>query len=202
MKLTVEKLKSLSACQSGIDWFKEQKETDCKKVVQVLIKVKKLDWANWLVSRVLDRKDKIRYACYAAKQVLPIFEKKCPEDKRPRKAIDAAMKCIKNDIKENRDAAYADYAAAHAAAYAADAAAHAAAYAADAAANSAAYAAYAADAAANSAANAAYAAYAAYADYAAAHAAANAAYAADADYAAANAAMKIKILKYGIKLIT
>ena len=54
--------------------------------------------------------------------------------------------------------------------------------------------------AADAAADAAYSA----ADAAAhaADAAAHAAYAADADYAAANAAMKIKILKYGIKLIT
>jgi hypothetical protein len=100
-----------------------------------------------------------RLAIQFARDVLPIFEKRYPNDDRPRKAIDAAEDFLAGKIdaeallKARRHAAYA--AAYAAAAYAAAAAAYAAAYA-----------------------DAAYAA-AAYAAAAAAYAAAAAAYAAD-----------------------
>ena len=181
MKITESWLVEKGACVDGVARFISQPISDGKELVEALIADKKLDWANWLIVRIMDYKRYVSYAVYAAEQVIDIYEKKYSNDKRPRKAIEAAKKCIKNPSKENK-------AAAHAAAYAAYAA-HAAAYAA--------YAAYAAHAAAY-AANAAYAAAnaAAYAAYAA-HAA-NAAYAAD---NAAHAAMKTKILKYGLTLI-
>jgi len=192
MKITLKWLKSQKACDEAIEKFKNQKETDFLKLMSLLIKKNKLDWANWLIVRKMKYKQYVSYAVFAAEQVIDIFEKKYPNDKRPRKAIEAAKKCIKNPSKKNKIAA-------HAAAYAAD---EAVTYAAT-------YAAYAADYAAAYA--AAYAAHAAAeaAAYAAAHAAA---YAADeaATYAAAYAAayaegvrkkINIRILKYGIKLI-
>ena len=99
------------------------------------------------------KKDSLQLAIFSAELVLPIFEKKYPDDYRPRKAIEAAKKVLQKDTKKNRLAA-AD--AAYAAAHAAHAAAHAAyaAYAADAAAD-AVYAAYAAADAADAAADAA-----------------------------------------------
>ena len=98
----------------------------------------------------------VKYAIYAAECVIDIYEKKYPDDNRPRKAIEAAKKCIENPNEENKlaasYAAYASYAASYAA-YASYAASNAAADAADAAyaaanaaANAAAYAASAADA--------------------------------------------------------
>ena len=172
MKLTMKKLETWKACREGKEWFGAQSETDGKKIVETLIAEKHLDWANWLIVRLLKRADKIRYAIYAAEQVVDIFERKYPEDKRPRQAIDAAKTYLNNPTRANKRAAYA------AAAYA---------YAANAAAANAAYAA--------AAANAAYAAaYAAYAANAAA------AYAANAAYAAA-AAMKEKIIRYGLTLV-
>ena len=101
----------------------------------------------------------VQWAAECAKRVLRHYEDRYPEDKRPREAIQAALKWAKDPTEANRVAA-ANAAIANAYA-AADAAA-------------AAYAAYAA-------ANAAYAAAdAAYAAYAAAYAADAAAYAADA----------------------
>jgi hypothetical protein len=186
MKLTIRWLKKQSACSGGIEWFKSQKENDSVGVVKALIADDKLDWANWLIVRIMDYADYVRYAVYAAEQVIELYEKKYPDDKRPREAIEAAKKCIDNPSKENNAAAYAAYAAANAAANAAAyAAANAAAYAA---ANAAAYAAY---AAANAAANAAAYAAANAAAYAAANAAAYAAY----------AEMKLKILNYSLSLI-
>jgi len=98
------------------------------------------------------KRDSVAFAIYCAELSLPIFEKRYPKDKRPRQAITAARRWLKNPTKKNADAADAAYAAAYAAANAA------------AAADADAYAAYAAaDAAYAAAADAAYAAGAAYA---------------------------------------
>ena len=119
-------------------------------------------------------------AIFAAESVLHIFEMKHPDDKRPRKAIEAAKAYLKGDI--NRDELREARVAAAAADAAADAAAADAAAADAAAADAAAYAADAA--AADDAADAAAAAYAAADD---------AAYAA---YAYAYAAIKKQIRDY------
>jgi len=208
MLITKQWLKEKSACKTGVDWFTAQKESSGIKVVKKLVKEKKLDWANWLIVRIMDYKQRVQYAVFAAEQVIHIYEKKYPDDKRPRKAIEAAKKCINNPSEENKNAAYAAADAAYAAAYAAADAAYAAnaanaANAADAA-YAAADAAYAANAA--NAADAAYAAVYAAADAADAANAANAADAADAAYAAyaayaAKDNLKKKILEYGLKLL-
>ena len=107
-----------------------------------------------LVSQVgtLTQPIAVQWAAECAKRVLKHYEDKYPDDKRPREAIDAAIRWAKDPTQANRDAAYAAADAAYAAA-AADAAYAAAAAAADAAyaAAHAAYAAYAAAAAAHAA---------------------------------------------------
>ena len=183
MKLTLKFLENNKACGGGVDWFKNQSETDLRKICLELMEQHKSSWANWVLVRKMNRKQKIQYAIYTAEQVIDIYEKKYRDDKRPREAINAAKKVLKSDTKKNRANAAAAYAAAYAAAAVAyaDAAAYAAAYA------------------------AAAAAYAAYADAAvdAAYAAVDAAYAAaDADDADdARKEMQIKIVKYGLRLI-
>ena len=181
--ITSEYLGTINACQDARTAFAEKfpKGAPVRTVFAALLKGNKLDWANWLVARLLNSKDRIRYAIYAAEQVIEIYEKKYPDDTRPRKAIEAAKAVLKINNKANRDAANAASAAVYAAAYDANAA----------------YAAYAAASAAYAAANAANAAYAAY----------DAANATNAAYAAANAAyaakdeMKKKIILYGLKLL-
>ncbi len=194
MKLTKDWLSEHHACEEGLIWFGAQQETDWEHIVKKLMLEKRYGWTNWLIIRLMTRKQKICYAIFAARQVLGIFEKKYPKDDRPRKAIEAAEKCLEDDSEQIKNAAAAAASAAASAVYAVTA------YAADAAdaAYAAAYAAYAA----------AYAADAAYAvgcgaAYAAADAAADAAYAAYAAYAAADAKekMQIKILVYGLNLL-
>ncbi len=111
MKISNAWLKKWKPCQEGLEWFKAQKETDGPKVVKKLMGENKLDWANWGIARIMNYKQRIQYAVFAAEQVLDIFEKKYPKDDRPRKAIEAAKTCIKNPTKENKAAAYAAYAA-------------------------------------------------------------------------------------------
>jgi hypothetical protein len=212
-KVTTERLVEMGACDEGVEAYKKRWKGLTEAAVirrlmhpQTRAWVKReyasesLEWANWLIVRLLDRHDKVRYAIFAAEQVLHFFEGKHPDDKRPRQAIEAARRYLETPC-DAADAAYAAYATAYAA-YVADAA-----YAARAAAD----AAYAADAAARAAAYAAYAAYAAADAAYAAYAAADAAYAAYAARAAARAAgeggdqewakMLRSILRYGVELI-
>jgi len=109
MKITKEWLKKQNACKPGYDWFIRQYDTDHELVIASLMKIDRFDWANWLIVRLMDKAQKVKYASYAARLVLPVYEKYKPGDDRPRKAIEAA---------ESGDAACAAYAAA---AYAADA---------------------------------------------------------------------------------
>ena len=118
MKITKGWLKKWEACPEGVKWFlskKLQLKSD-KQVMEELIATEKLDWANWVLARLLKRKQQIQYTIFAAEQVIDIFEKQYPNDNRPRNAIEAAKIVLKRDTKKNRDAA--TYAAADASAYA------------------------------------------------------------------------------------
>src|SRR3990167_9413367 len=120
MKITVDWLDGRIACSDGVEWFEGQSATDAVEVLNALIKSKKLVWAYWLIVRVIDRKQYLQYAVFAAEQVLPIFEKKYPKQDKVKKAIEAARQVILDDTAKNREAARA--AADAAASVAADAA--------------------------------------------------------------------------------
>ena len=128
-------LKEYNACPDGYKFWCEHCEGKTTRQ-QLLILVKDHDnWAWWVLTKLLDTKQNRMLAVFAAKEVLPIFEEKFPDDERPRKAIEAAEKVIGCNNEENRAAAAAarDAAdAAWAAAAAADAAWAADAWAADA----------------------------------------------------------------------
>lgn len=121
--VTLRFLENQNACLEAIEWLKTQKDKSYNSLLKALIKDKKpLDWGIWYLSRKLNKLDKIRMAIFDAKQVLDIFEEKYPEDKRPRKAIAALKKYLRNPNRENKNAAAAavrDAAAAADAAYAA-----------------------------------------------------------------------------------
>ncbi len=197
IRISEKQLRGMNACETGITWFKGQSARTLKRIVPALMKDGQAGYALWLLPRLMTHPQKVKFAIYAAEQVLEIYERERPDDDRPRKAIQAAKDFLAGKIDANA-AAYAAYAAnaaayadANAAAYAANAAANAAAYADANAAYAAANAAYAANAAAY-AANAA-----AYAANAAAYAAANAAYAAN----AARSAMQKRIAHYGLVIL-
>ena len=201
--ITDEWIKQNNPCEEAIEWW-DKKERDTLKILKLLIEEKRYFWANWLIVRVMNYGQNISYAVFAAEQVIDIFEKKFPDDKRPRQAIEAARKCINNPSQENKITAYAAAHAAHAAVYAA----HAAVYAVDAAVYAVDAVAYAAYAAVHAAVYAAtdVAVYAAHAAVYAVDAADAAAYAAHTTHAVVHATritnkMKIKILEYGVELL-
>ena len=183
-------------CLGGYQWLQNQPNRNADEVVQNLIKEKKLDWAEWVINKSLNREQNIEMSIFCAKQVLPLFEAKHPDDLRPRKAIEAAERVLEHDTEENiQAAAYAAYYAASAAANAAYAASAASASAAAYSAANAADSAY----ASNSAAYAAYAAYyAAYYAASASAASANAAY-----YASSSDEKKLrqKIIRKAVKIL-
>ena len=130
INLSIKKLEKYDACQDAKDWFTNSKTKTLEDAYELLIKENhpnKYNWTKWIISRLLNKDDKIKYAIYAAEQVIHIFEKQYPNDKRPRNAIKAAKAYIANPTKENKETCKI---AAKAAADAADAAAY---YAADAA---------------------------------------------------------------------
>ena len=206
MKITKEWLKEKGACSEGFEWWLKHQESDVKTLALKLLDAEHFDWASWMLTKCFDKTQSVKYAIFAAEQVIGIYEAKYPDDHRPRKAIEAAKAYLHNPTADaaraaadaaadaaaraSADAAYAATDAAYAAADAARAAGAAACAAARAAADAA------ADAAARAAADAA--AYAAV--RAAAYAARAAADAADAARAA-NAGIKKKIIEYGIKLL-
>ena len=160
--------------------FPKDSELTIEKIIKTMTKHDHYVDANWLIVQFMFHKESVKYAIFAAKQVLGIYEKKYPKDDRPRKSIEAAKAWIKDPCGETKNAAHATNVAAYAVANAA------------------------ADTVANAAANAAYAA--ANAAYAATNAAYEEAYgtayaAAKATDDAAKIKLQEKILKFGIKLI-
>ena len=132
-KITIEWLAQKNACQEGYSWFtKQNKEFEPIELIDLLIKENQLEWANWLIVRVMDYSQYVSYAVFAAEQVIKNYEKQYPDDKRPRTAIEAAKKCIKNPSDENKkeavNAARAAYSAANSAANSAACAEYSAAY--------------------------------------------------------------------------
>ena len=121
MEITKEWLEEKNACHEGQEWFENQKLSDGLEIGKALMGEDKTknEWANWLIVRIMERKQYLAYAIFAARQVLDIFEKKYPEDNRPRLAIEAAEKCLREDSAAARAAARAAGDAARAAAVAA-----------------------------------------------------------------------------------
>ena len=124
-------LRAIRACGEAIAWAKDYKTLGAAWKV-----CERGDWMLWLCGEMEGtkgwptRQQIVLVCCDCAELSLPIYEKKCPGDERPRTAIETARKWAKGDasiedVRSDADAAYAACAAAAAAA-----AAYAAAYAA------------------------------------------------------------------------
>ena len=106
MKITKGMLREFSACTDGYRWFLEnfpQGEAGHRELIEKLIASKRLDDANWLLSHIMTRKQRMAYAIFAAEQVIGIYEKEYPGDARPRNAIEAAKEVLNHDTKENQE---------------------------------------------------------------------------------------------------
>jgi hypothetical protein len=123
----IDDLRSKDPCAEGFAWAKENKITS---LAEAFARLERGNWWLWLASAfdvTLDKPSLVTFAADCAERVLPIFEKRYPNDSRPRKAVEAARTWVTCPSPENRaayaaDAAYAAAAYAAYAAYAADAA--------------------------------------------------------------------------------
>ena len=122
-KFTKEQLMEHLPCSGGLAFAKSLK-FDFAKIYD---ECDRGEWLIWLLRKSgnLDKPKAVELAIVCAQHVLEIFEKKYPDDKRPRKAIEALLEWLKHPTEANRKsaagAADAAAAAAYAAAYAADA---------------------------------------------------------------------------------
>lgn len=97
MRITEKWLIAKGACYGGLCWFTEQRERDAIKIVNKLMYEDLVDWANWLVCRVLKtRLHKIAYAEYCARRVLPHYTLGFPEDKRSAKLLAMVRRYVAN----------------------------------------------------------------------------------------------------------
>ena len=112
-KVTLKEALNSGACYTDTQikaLFGKRKTLTVKQIVALNIPDKDKVWALTR-SHFLDTKEKaVRFAVFCAEQCIEHFEKRFPDDKRPRGAIEAAKAWLQNPT------------AADAAAYAADAA--------------------------------------------------------------------------------
>jgi hypothetical protein len=105
-KVTTKWLESHRACTEAVERFKKQSLREPIPLLERMIRSKNkelLSWANWLIVRIMNKKQRVEYAVYAAELVLPNFETQFSDDPRPREAIEAAKKYLKNQTQENID---------------------------------------------------------------------------------------------------
>jgi len=106
MKITKAWIEKWKPCKDSIRWIKEQ---DTKDVFKLINRLRKSniedtdDWLFWAIPRLLKtRENRARLAVYCAELVLPMFERKYPNDKRPRQAIQATKNWINSPTEKNR----------------------------------------------------------------------------------------------------
>jgi len=115
MKITLKFLKSNHADKKVIDWFIHQQDDDLEIIINKLIGEEKFQWANWLLSRVLNKEEIVKYAIFSAELALNLHEKKYQEN-RLGLAIEAMKKrLIDLPTASHHSAAYNAFQSIHAA---------------------------------------------------------------------------------------
>ena len=131
-EITSRYLQDIGACKDAREQFRKElnggRSLSVSRVFTRLKQIDRMDWANWLIVRLMTHEQQIRYAIYAAEQVISLYEEKYPEDKRPRQAIEAARLCLDNPSEENKAAARSAATSAESAATSAESAAWSAAW--------------------------------------------------------------------------
>jgi len=107
MKLTLKKLEKFDACIEGVEWYKDQGIEDFQEICNRLLKSDYVkDYLIWILPRMMNKKQRVKWAVFCAELVIDNFEKEFPNDDRPRKAIEAAKRYAKHQTQRNKDAAW------------------------------------------------------------------------------------------------
>jgi len=107
MKITKKWIEKQVFNEEFLNWFLNQKKTSLIDIVKSLRAENEFEMANWLFVKLMSYEQYVSYAVFSIEQVIDIYEKKYPNDKRPRKATKAVKKCIGSPSKENMDNAKA-----------------------------------------------------------------------------------------------
>ena len=117
--ITKKWLETHCVCGAGVKWFEKNVHDDIEisALVEKLMLENRFSLANWLLANNLNKGHNIKYAVFAARQVLSIYEKEYPEDKRPREAIELAEGYLRCPSQKTAHETYAAAHEAYAAAY-------------------------------------------------------------------------------------
>lgn len=91
-------LRKMGACGEAVEWAK-----DYSTLTEAWVKCERADWMTWLIGKMADkpgwptRKHVVSVACDFAEDVLPIYEKKYPDDKRVRDCIATVRKWVNGE---------------------------------------------------------------------------------------------------------
>jgi hypothetical protein len=102
MKMTIDDLAAMSPCADGLAFARK-----CGSLKRAWATCREPSWLFWFAQRtkIIDKPQAIELAVAFAERVLPLYERKYPDDLRPRKALEAAKKWLKAPTEENRTAA-------------------------------------------------------------------------------------------------
>jgi hypothetical protein len=86
MKITKKFLKGHKACTTSYNWVVKNSliGLDHKKFINKLMEADRFNDANWLITKLFNKKQAIQYAVIATQSVMGIFKKEYPGDDRPR----------------------------------------------------------------------------------------------------------------------
>jgi len=93
--ITLKWLQSKGACKESLEAWHKETDHDTFATLNRLVS-KNPEWGSWLICRLMNKKQAVQYAIFAAEQVIDIYEGKYPNDKRPRNAIEAAKAYLKH----------------------------------------------------------------------------------------------------------
>jgi hypothetical protein len=82
------------ACEDSYGWLADQGTTEVPTLYKRAMRDKMYDDINWALVRLMTKRQRVRYAVYAARLVLRNYEDKYPNDDGPRKAIEAAERYL------------------------------------------------------------------------------------------------------------
>ena len=102
MKITKQWLEEKDACSPGVDWALAQ-DTDDAAELLLRLSTYRPEWMRWLMVRLATTEQNQKIAVFSARLALPIWEDKCPDDKRPRLVIESAERCIADPTRENKE---------------------------------------------------------------------------------------------------
>ncbi len=104
--ITLEWLQSEGACKESLEAWQKETDHDTFATLNRLLD-KNPEWGNWLACRLMNKNQAVQYAIFAAEQVIDIYERKYPNDKRPRNAIEAAKAYLENPSRKTKASAAA-----------------------------------------------------------------------------------------------